>query len=159
MPSEVSELSTDETLRLAKRQGAFKRAEFQEDYHDAIRAVLPKMLTAYISDILTTDDPEVRRKGIAYFSQVIGVEAEKKVEAGSTRAVVTINFGRHTPLAPQQVVVVTETIVQDVIDVRSRLDAEEAPGDELADLLGVARPSELMRANQYINDEAMDDAA
>ena len=79
MPLDVSDLSTDETLRLAKRQGAFKRAEFQEEYHDAIRAVLPKMLTAYISDILTTDDPEVRRKGIAYFSQVIGVEAEKKV--------------------------------------------------------------------------------
>ena len=101
----------------------------------------------------------MRRKWIAYFSQVIVVEAEKKVEAGSTRAVVTINFGRHTPLAPQQVVVVTETIVQDVIDVRSRLDAEEAPGDELADLLGVARPSAQMQANQYINDEAVDDAA
>ena len=159
MPSEVSELSVDETLRLAKRHGVVKRAEFQEDYHDAIRAVLPKMLTAYISDILTTNDPEVRRKGIAYFSQVIGVEAEKKVEAGSTRAVVTINFGRASPLAPQQIVVVTETIVQDVIDVRSRLDAEESPGDELDDLLGVARPSAMMRANQYINDEVVDDAA
>ena len=75
---------------------------------------------------------------------------------------VTINFGRLSPANvgnPQQVVVVTETIVQDVIDVRSRLDAEEAPGDELADLLGVARPSAKMQANQYINDEAVDDAA
>lgn len=158
MPPEVSELSVDETLRLAKRHGVVKRAEFQEDYHDAIRAVLPKMLTAYISDILTTDDPEVRRKGIAYFSQVIGVEADKKVEAGSTRAVVTINFGGPAPTLVQQVVV-AEIIVQDVIDVRGRLDAEEAPGDELDDLLGVARPSALMQANRYINDEMLDDAA
>lgn len=158
MPSGVSELSVDETLRLAKRHGVVKRAEFQEDYHDAIRAVLPKMLTAYISDILTTDDPEVRRKGIAYFSQVIGVEADKKVEAGSTRAVVTINFGGPAPTLVQQVVV-AEIIVQDVIDVRSRLDAEGDPGDELDDLLGVARPSAMMRAHQYINDEMLSDDA
>lgn len=158
MPSEVSELSVDETLRLAKRHGVVKRAEFQEDYHDAIRAVLPKMLTAYILDILTTDDPEVRRKGIAYFGQVIGVEADKKVEAGSTRAVVTINFGGPAPTLVQQVVV-AEIIVQDVIDVRGRLDAEDASGDELDDLLGVARPSALMQANRYINDEMLDDAA
>lgn len=158
MPVELSELSVDETLRLAKRQGAFKRAEFQEDYHDAIRAVLPKMLTAYISDILTTDDPEVRRKGIAYFSQVIGVEADKKVEAGSTRAVVTINFGGPAS-TPVQQVVVTEIIVQEVTDVRNLMDIEDAPGDELADLLGTSRPSALMRANQHINDEMLDDAS
>lgn len=150
MTPAVADKDTADKLRDHARSGAAKRTAFQNEYHDAIREVLPALLMDYITDLRTTEDPEVRRKGIAYFGQVIGIDAEKKQDAGSTRAVVTINFGG----AANQQVTITQDIVRDVMDVQ----AKQVEDDEEAEAtFNLPTPSALMRSNLHVNDEVRSD--
>lgn len=145
------------SLQASKKANAAVRAAFQDEYHSAIMAVLPSILTQYVQDLQTTDDPEIRRKGLAYFSQVVGVEAEKKQDATTNRPVVTINIGRAA--APMTITAETAGVIQSF---QSHAPSASAPTDE-SELLSLdsmlaegVGPSALMRSHLYINDDITD---
>ena len=143
-------------LQAVRKARTAARAAFQDDYHSAIMAVLPAILTQYVEDLQTTEDPEIRRKGLAYFSQVIGVDAEKKQDVATNRPVVTINIGRAA--APMTITAVTAEVIQS-FQGEARID-EPTDEDDLLSLdsmlAGGAVPSTLMRSRLYINDDITD---
>lgn len=89
--------------------------EFKDLLHDAMRGPTLDILELYITDLMTTKDPEVRRKGLAYFTQVIGAEADKKTDPVSNLPSfnITINGG-----ATQM-----QSITQDAMVIDMELDA------------------------------------
>lgn len=146
-------------LQAARRARIAAREEFQDDYHGAIMAVLPDILTQYVQDLQTTQDPEIRRKGLAYFTQVVGVEAEKKPDVATNRPVVTINIGRAA--APMTITADTATVIesfqrerggQDVTDENELLSLDSL-------LAGGAAPSALMRSRLYVNHDLCSDTS
>jgi len=120
------------------------KAEFKENYHDAIRANMPPLLKDYLQILKTTDDPEIIRKGLVYFSQVVGVDAEKKVDPTSTLPTIHISIGRGA--VPSTVEVAGQVIdVTDVVTLQRRQDAIDA-----------FKPSQSMRDMAHINDTMFD---
>ena len=121
------------------------KAEFKEQYHDVIRGNMLALLGSYVQDLLTTEDPEVKRKGLAYFSNVVGVEAEKKSDPMANLPVfnITINGGG-VQLAPLQEAQILEMkAVQDV-------------ADNAAITKEMLTPSLTMQQMVHVNHEALD---
>jgi hypothetical protein len=123
----------------------FTKAEFKERYHDVIRGNMLALLEGYITDLMTTEDPEVRRKGLAYFSQVVGVEAEKKVDPMANLPVfnITINGGGVQLTATKEAEIVEMKAVQEASDKRV-IEAE------------IRKPSLTMQQMVHVNHEALD---
>lgn len=130
------------------------REAFKEDYHEAIRANVARLLGNYVTLLNTTDDAETLRKGLEFMGRTVGLEAEKRLDTGPALQVIHFNIRgiSSTPIVNTQLA----TVIEDVRDKLQAMDLPSAP-IEMPELNAV--PSALMRANQYINDEAMDDAA
>ena len=130
------------------------REAFKEDYHEAIRANIARLLGNYVTLLNTTDDAETLRKGLDFMGRTIGLEAEKRQDTGPALQVIHFNIrgSSSTPIINTQLA----TVIEDVCDKLQAMDLPAAPV-EMPEFSAV--PSALMRASRYINDEAMDDAA
>ena len=146
-------LSTPAEVAVTAASKAQLREEFKEDYHEAMRANIVQLFGSYAEMLHTSKDPETLRKGLEFMGRTVGLEPDKKQDTGPALQVIQFNIGgARSP-------VVTEKLAHCIDDVRDKLEAMNLPPQTL-DVLDVgAVPSELMQANRYINDEAVDDAA
>ena len=145
-------LATPVEVAVTAASKAKLREEFKEDYHEAMRANIVQLFGSYATMLHTTQDPETLRKGLEFMGRTVGLEPDKKQDTGPALQVIQFNIGARSP-------VITEKMAQCIDDVRDKLGAMNLP-PQILDVLDVgAVPSELMQANQYINDEAVDDAA
>lgn len=56
---------------------------------DAIGAILP----SFVEDVLMSEDPDVKRKALAFFADATGLIADKKADPLSNLPVFNFNFG------------------------------------------------------------------
>ena len=146
-------ISTPAEVAVTAASKAQLREEFKEDYHEAMRAHIVPLFGNYAAMLHTTQDPETLRKGLEFMGRTVGLEPDKKQDTGPALQVIQFNIGGARPP------VITEKLAQCVDDVRDKLAAMNLPAQILDVLDAGAVPSELMQANQYINDEAVDNAA
>lgn len=66
---------------------------YREEVQDALRGPFFDVLEQYLIDLHTTDDPEIRRKGLEFFSKVLSLEPEKKANPYDTLPVIQVNIG------------------------------------------------------------------
>lgn len=146
-------LSTPSEIAVSAASRAQLREEYKENYHDAMRANILVLFGNYATLLHTTDDAETLRKGLEFMGRTVGLEPDKKQDTGPTLQVIHFNIGgARSP-------VITEKVAHCIDDVRDKLEAMNLPPQTLEVLDVAAVPSELMQANRYINDEAVDDAA
>lgn len=68
--------------------------EFKTALHEGVREALPSLLTKYYEMLMTTQDPEILRKGINMMIETIDAKAERKQDAFAHLPVFHFNIGR-----------------------------------------------------------------
>lgn len=71
-------------------------AEFKKLLHAEMQTAALSLLPTYYNMLTFTEDPEVLRKGIQFFVQTVGGEAEKKQDPYGNLPVVNITFSNGT---------------------------------------------------------------
>ena len=141
-------------MALTAASKAQLREEFKEEFHEAIKANIVRMLSSYMTLLNTTDDAETLRKGLDWATKTVGLGEEKRLDTGPALQVIHFNI-RGMSSDP----IINTQMTTAIEDVRDKLEAMDLPSAPVEMPEFSAVPSALMQANQYINDEAMDDAA
>lgn len=68
--------------------------EFKSALHEGVRDALPTLLVRYYEMLMTTEDPEILRKGINLMIDTVDAKAERKQDAFANLPVFHFNIGR-----------------------------------------------------------------
>lgn len=104
--------------------------EFKSALHEGVRDALPSLLTRYYEMLMTTQDPEILRKGINMMIETVDAKAERKQDAFAHLPVFHFTIGRGVQV----------TAIED--DPLRVLDME---------------PTDAMLANRQVNQDVMFD--